>query len=182
MHAELISITPDCEKVIERAARTCYSSFSKAGPGSAASLICRALECGHVSILEHAYATFMLTAVSRTCTHQLVRHRLCAFSQRSQRYVNEKSFAFVEPESIREKIEAHRLFEGFMAEAKNVYCKLQGLGIKNEDARFVLPNAIQSEIVISAKTSASSGISSASGATGTHSGRSETSPCKCFAL
>jgi len=55
-----------------------------------------------------------------------------------------------EPEPIREKTEAHRLFKGFMAEAKNVYCKLQELGIKNEDARFVLPNAVQSEIVISA--------------------------------
>jgi thymidylate synthase (FAD) len=56
----------------------------------------------------------------------------------------------VEPESIRKKTEAHKLFEEFMAKAKNAYCKLQKLGIKNEDARFVLPNAVQSEIVLSA--------------------------------
>jgi len=100
--------------------------------------------------LEHAYATFRITGVSRSFTHQLVRHRLCAFSQRSQRYVNEKNFAFVEPGSIREKTQAHKLFEEFMADAKNAYCKLQKLGIKNEEARFVLPNAVQSEIVLSA--------------------------------
>jgi len=150
MHVELISITAGCQKVIERAGRTCYRSGSKIGPVSETKFIRKLIESGHHSVLEHAYATFRITSVSRSFTHQLVRHRLCAFSQRSQRYVNEKSFAFVEPESIREKTEAHKLFEEFMAEAKDAYCKLQELGIKNEDARFVLPNAVQSEIVLSA--------------------------------
>ena len=138
------------EAVIERAGCTCYQSASTAGRDSKRDFIRRIIENGHYSVLEHAYATFRITGVSRSFTHQLVRHRLCAFSQRSQRYVNEKNFAFVEPESIREKTEAHELFEWFIAEAKNTYCKLQELGIKNEDARFVLPNAVQSEIVISA--------------------------------
>jgi len=150
MCVELIAITPNAEAVIEKASRTCYQSTSRTGQDSKRNFIRRIIENGHHSVLEHASATFRITGVSRSFTHQLVRHRLCAFSQRSQRYVNEKSFDFVEPEPIREKTEAHRLFRGFMAEAKNVYCKLQELGIKNEDARFVLPNAVQSEIVISA--------------------------------
>jgi len=150
MTVELIVITPNAEAVIEKAARTCYCSTQRAQPTSENNLIYRIIKNGHHSVLEHASATFRILGVSRSFTHQLVRHRLCSFSQRSQRYVNEKSFAFVEPESIMEKTEAHRLFEEFMADAKNAYCKLQELGIKNEDARFVLPNAVQSEIVLSA--------------------------------
>ena len=150
MHVELIAITPNAEAVIEKAGRTCYCSIPKAQPASEKNFIYRITKSGHHSVIEHASATFRITGVSRSFTHQLVRHRLCAFSQRSQRYVNEKNFTFVEPESIREKTEAHELFEWFIAEAKSVYCKLQELGTKNEDARFVLPNAVQSEIVISA--------------------------------
>jgi len=147
---EIVAVTPDCEAVIEQAGRTCYQSTSRTGPDSKKNFIRKIIENGHHSVLEHASATFKITGVSRSFTHQFVRHRLCAFSQRSQRYVNEKSFSFVEPESIRIKTEAHKLFEGFMAKAKNTYRKLQELGIKNEDARFVLPNAVHSEIVISA--------------------------------
>jgi len=150
MTVELIAITPNAEAVIEKAGRTCYCSTPKAQPASEKNLIYRIIKNGHHSVLEHASATFRITSVSRSFTHQLVRHRLCAFSQRSQRYVNEKNFAFVEPASIREKTETHRVFKEFMAEAKKAYCKLQELGIKNEDARFILPNAVQSEIVISA--------------------------------
>jgi len=148
MHAEIIAITPNAEAVIEQAGRTCYRSRS--GPDSKKNFIRKIIKNGHHSVSEHAYATFRVTGVSRSFTHQFVRHRPCTFSQRSQRYVNESNFAFVEPESIMENTEAHRLFEKFMAEAKNAYRKLQELGIKNEDARFVLPNAVQSEIVISA--------------------------------
>ena len=149
MHVELLAITPDAERTIEKAGRTCYKSTSTKDGGENR-LIHRIIEMGHHSVLEHASATFRVTGASRSFTHQLVRHRLCAFSQQSQRYVDEKNFDFVEPESIVGNQISHALFEKFMAEAKVVYTKLQELGIKNEDARFVLPNAIQSEIVISA--------------------------------
>lgn len=150
MDVELLAITPNPEKVIEKAGRTCYQSGSKSRPGSEKEFIRKVIENGHHSVLEHAYATFRITEVSRSFTHQLVRHRPCTFSQRSQRYVSESNFAFVEPESIAENTEAHRLFEDFMAKAKDAYCKLQELGIKNEDARFILINAVHSEIVLSA--------------------------------
>ena len=149
MYVELLAITPGAERTIKKAGRTCYKSTSTK-EGSDNRLIHRIIEMGHHSVLEHASATFRVTGASRSFTHQLVRHRLCAFSQQSQRYVDEKNFNFVEPESIVGNPAAHALFKNSMAEAKVVYTKLQELGIKNEDARFVLPNAIQSEIVISA--------------------------------
>ena len=147
---ELLAITPDCERVIEQAGRACYRSGSKSQPGSEKEFIPRVIKNGHHSVLEHGYATFRITGVSRSFTHQLVRHRLCAFSQRSQRYVNEENFAYVEPQSIAENAEAHRIFERIMNDTKYAYRELQKLGIKNEDARYVLANGTQSEIVISA--------------------------------
>lgn len=150
IHVELIAITPDSEKVIEKAGRTCYKSTPKNRPDSRKKFICNIIDRGHHSVLEHGYATFRITGASRSFTHQLVRHRLCAFSQQSQRYVDENNFAFVEPQSIADNSRAHDLFEKFMAEAKNAYRQLQAMGIKNEDARFVLPNAVQSVIVLSA--------------------------------
>ena len=147
---ELLSITPDAEKLIEEAGRTCYLSFGKITKDSENKFIKMLIKSGHHSVFEHAYATFRIKGGSRAFTHQLVRHRLCAFSQQSQRYVSEKEFSFVIPPSIENKPEALKLFNETMETLKNNYRKLQELGIKNEDARFVLPNAVKSEIVISA--------------------------------
>ena len=150
MHVELLAITPNAESLIEEAGRACYQSGSNAGPGSEKEFIRRIIRSGHHSVLEHGTATLRITGGSRSFTHQIVRHRLCAFSQASQRYINEKTFAYVTPPSIAENQETLELFEAFIAEARKTYTRLQDLGIKNEDARFVLPNAVQSEIVVSA--------------------------------
>ena len=150
MKVELLAITPYPDRLIEDAGRTCYRSHSKARKGSEKQFVRKLIESGHHSVLEHAYATFRITGASRSFTHQLVRHRLCAFSQQSQRYVDERSFSYVEPPSIAAEPEAHGVFTRFMNDAKETYARLQALGIPNEDARFVLPNAVQSEIVISA--------------------------------
>jgi len=150
IHVELIAITPDSEKVIEKAGRTCYKSVPTNRLNGRRRFIRNIVQKGHHSVLEHGYATFRVTGASRSFTHQLVRHRLCAFSQQSQRYVDEKKFAFVEPQSIANNSQAHDLFQKFMVEAKNAYSQLQAMDIKNEDARFILPNAVQSEIVLSA--------------------------------
>ena len=147
---ELLAITPDSEKLIEEAGRTCYLSFGKITKDSENKFIKMLIKSGHHSVFEHAYATFRIKGGSRAFTHQLVRHRLCAFSQQSQRYVSEKEFSFVIPPSIEKKPEAIELFNETMETLKKNYRKLQELGIKNEDARFVLPNAVKSEIVISA--------------------------------
>lgn len=150
MKVELLAITPNAEKLIERAARVCYQSGPKAGPGTDKELILRLIESGHHSALEHASASFLLGELSRSLTHQLVRHRLCSYSQQSQRLVNEVNFHFVEPPSIAQDPKAHTIFEKFMADARTAYAELQRQGIKGEDARFVLPNAVCTEIVISA--------------------------------
>ena len=101
-------------------------------------------------MLEHAYATFRISGISRAFTHQLVRHRLCSFTQQSQRYVDESKFNYIEPLSIKNRPEAHSAFVDFMERARKAYQELQKLGIKKEDARFVLPNATESQIVVTA--------------------------------
>jgi thymidylate synthase (FAD) len=148
MKVELISITDKPEKVIEQAARVCYQSGDKATPESAAKMLPRLLEMGHESPFEHAYATFRITGCSRAMTHQLVRHRLMAVSQKSQRYVTEKNFDYVIPPSVKE--EDIPEFKKDMAVIRDMYKKWKDHGLKNEDARFVLPNACTTEIIISA--------------------------------
>jgi len=150
MKVELLFITPDAEKLIETAGRASYLSFNKQGKDTEKAFIRMLIKKGHYSVLEHAYVTFRISGVSRAFTHQLVRHRLCSYTQQSQRYVDESNFNYIEPESIKNYSKAHSLFIEFMNEAKRIYSELQRLGIKNEDARFVLPNAVESQIVVTA--------------------------------
>jgi len=148
MKVELISITKNPEKLIELAARTCYKSADKVNEKSASSLLPKLLESGHESPFEHAYATFKITGCSRAMTHQLVRHRLMAVSQKSQRYVSEKNFEYVIPPSIKNNdIEE---FQQDMKGIQELYRKWKTKGLRNEDARFILPNACTTEIIISA--------------------------------
>jgi thymidylate synthase (FAD) len=108
------------------------------------------IQNGHFSVFEHACATFRISGTSRAFTHQIVRHRMASFTQQSQRYVNEETFRFIEPPSIQANPEGHELYLDFMERARDVYYRLQESGIRKEDARFVLPNAVESEIVITA--------------------------------
>lgn len=149
-NVELLSITPNAEKLIEAAGRTSYMSFDKQGVDSEKRFIRMLVKSGHHSVLEHAYATFRISGASRSFTHQLVRHRLCSFIQQSQRYVDESKFNYIEPDSIKNNPKAHSIFIDFMSKAKETYAKLNGLKIKKEDARYVLPNAAESQIVVSA--------------------------------
>ncbi|MBN2589303.1 MAG: FAD-dependent thymidylate synthase [Sedimentisphaerales bacterium] len=148
IEVELIAITPNSEKVIEEAGRTCYLSFDKIGANSAEDFIRRLVKLGHESPLEHAYATFRIKNCSRAMTHQLVRHRLMAVSQQSQRYVNEEQFEYVIPETIPEEFIDDYCND--MDTIHKMYAKWRQRGLKKEDARFVLPNACTSEIVVSA--------------------------------
>ncbi len=148
IEVELIAITPNPEKVIEEAGRTCYLSFDKIGANSAEDFIHRLIKLGHESPLEHAYATFRIKNCSRAMTHQLVRHRLMAVSQQSQRYVNEEQFEYVMPEAMPEEFIAD--YHNDMETIQKMYAKWRDRGLKKEDARFVLPNACTSEIVVSA--------------------------------
>jgi thymidylate synthase (FAD) len=150
MKVELIYITPHAENLIEDIGRTSYLSFNKRNGDRGEKFIRMLIKKGHHSVLEHAGATFRVSGASRAFTHQLVRHRLCSFTQQSQRYVDESKFNYIEPQSIKSTEKAHSIFVNFMDKAKEVYAELQELGINNEDARFVLPNAVESKIVITA--------------------------------
>ena len=146
----LLAITPGAEKLIEEAGRTCYLSLERIVEGSEKSFIRNCIKRGHHSILEHATASFRITGASRAFTHQLVRHRLASFSQQSQRYVDETGFNYIIPADILADGEAATIFRDFMARAEETYRVLREKGIRKEDARFVLPNASESQIVFSA--------------------------------
>jgi len=145
---ELIAVTPDAEQVIEQAGRMCYLSFDKIKEDSDKSFIDRLLKMGHESPLEHACATFKILNCSRAMTHQLVRHRLMSVSQQSQRYVSEKAFEYVTPPTI--PAEFIQDYHNDIAIMQKMYNKWIQRGLKKEDARFVLPNACTSGIVVSA--------------------------------
>ena len=106
-------------------------------------LIERVISSGHHSTLEHVQLTFLISGVSRSLSHQLVRHRLAAISQQSQRYCTFEGgkFDYVIPQMIRGNEYTLGLFEGTMAHLAGVYSKLIQAGIPAEDARAVLPNA-----------------------------------------
>jgi thymidylate synthase (FAD) len=98
--------------------------------------------------LEHATFTFGIEGISRACSHQLVRHRIASYSQQSQRYVNAKTFNYIIPESIKRDKELKKKFEAFIKNSAETYATLSNAGIRDEDARFVLPNACETKIVV----------------------------------
>jgi len=150
LKVELLSITPKPEKLIEIAGRTSFRSYQKMKKDSEIKFIKSLLKNNELSVLEHACASFKISGVSRSFTHQLVRHRLCSYTQQSQRHINESNFNYIEPKLIKENHIAHDIFMNIINKSKEAYLELQKLGINNEDARFVLPNAVESQIVITA--------------------------------
>ncbi|MCD6163672.1 MAG: FAD-dependent thymidylate synthase [candidate division Zixibacteria bacterium] len=160
--AEVIleSITPNAENLIERACRTCYLSFHRYDPPkSTEELLKKVIRKRHHSVLEHASATFRIKGGSRVFTHELVRHRLMSPSQESQRYVcyadkpkrkKTKDFEFVAPPCfVGEGYDFTDEYNRQVEQCYNLYEKMLDAGIPPEDARYILPNATTSEIVIS---------------------------------
>jgi thymidylate synthase (FAD) len=114
----------------------------------------RALSCiraGHLSVLEHVSVTFMISDVSRSLTHQLVRHRHASFVQLSQRYTKpdlDDVNWYVTPPEIDADPQLRKEFDEAIATSAIVYKRLIAAGIKPEDARFVLPEATKTSIVV----------------------------------
>lgn len=151
MDVELIALTRYLrgngtpEELIEHAGRVCYRSESRGNP---ASFIRARLREGHESIIEHASATFEISGISRAASHQLVRHRLASYSQESQRYVDMSEPALVMPDAIAADSHAQEVWGAFVDNIKQTYRELRTLGVLKEDARFVLPNAAATRIVV----------------------------------
>jgi thymidylate synthase (FAD) len=144
VEVKLLAVTPDAEKLIEAAGRLCWDTQDKTG--TVPDRIQKWLEVGHESMVEHACATFYIRA-SRVLTHEMVRHRLASYSQRSQRYVKEMEPRYVEPPAIKHNAAAHNEFEEAMAASWQAYRDLLAKGIKAEIARYVLPNACETQII-----------------------------------
>ena len=149
----LIAHTPEAEKVVAMAAKICYAKDvsikklqKKINDNDVSAFITKLLESGHESPFEHISFTFGIEGISRACSHQLVRHRMASFSQRSQRYCFEDGFNYIEPEDINENED--KIFRDFMRHSKEVYSKLVDKGVKPEDARMVLPNACETKIIV----------------------------------
>lgn len=147
---EPLLLTPDSEELIAFSARTCYDSHNKKSKESDAKLIKKLIELGHESPLEHAVLSVRIFNVSRAFTHQWVRHRLCSFSQKSQRYVNEEQFTAVIPPSINSDFICKLLYRGFLRLTRLVYTIFRKRQIPKEDARFILTNGCTSEIITTA--------------------------------
>ena len=145
---ELLSSTPDPELTIAKAASTCYDSRPKELE-PARKMIRGIIKSGHESCIEHASAGFVIDGISRVVSHELVRHRVgVAYSQRSQRYVNEDKPSFVVPEEIKGNPFFEAEFLKAMRNAWSSYKELQQMGLKNEIARYVLPNACTTKISV----------------------------------
>ena len=144
MQVKLIQATPNPIETIAKIASICYDSDPKSPLGLTKHLY----KNGHHSVFEHVYFTFKITGISRACSHQLVRHRHCSFTQRSQRYCSEDGFRIVIPESV-QKIDEKHGFESLMWTIEAHYNELAAQGVPNEDARYVLPNSCATELYLS---------------------------------
>jgi len=144
VEVKLLAVTPDAEKLIETAGRLCWDTQDKTG--TVPDRIQKWLDVGHESMVEHACATFYIRA-SRVLSHELVRHRLASYSQRSQRYVKETEPRYIEPPPIKDNEAAHKQFEEAMTACWQAYGGLLAKGIKAEIARYVLPNACETQII-----------------------------------
>ena len=141
MQVTLINSTPNPIDTIAKIASICYDSDPKNPLGLTRHLY----KNGHHSVFEHIYFTFKIEGISRACSHQLVRHRHCSFTQRSQRYCEEDGFEYITPITVDTDA-----FAGEMEYLRDTYGNLRVVqGVPNEDARYLLPNACTTELYLS---------------------------------
>lgn len=177
LKVKIIAHTPDPEKIVASAAKLCYSRvgiddiMENLNEDNINKFLNMLMDLGHESPIEHISFTFAVEGVSRTLTHQLVRHRIASYSQQSQRYVKLEQFEYIIPPSIENIPEAKKLFIETMEKDQQVYNKLSEILINKhyeellklgydekkakktaekmaiEDARYVFPNACETKIV-----------------------------------
>lgn len=152
MNVQLLAHTPAPEQLVAASAKLCYSAASIADLAAieadkAAEFIGKLPEA-HQSPFEHVSFTFGIEGVSRAMLAQITRHRIASFSVQSQRYVEMGHFGYVIPQTIAENDEALDEYQHLMCLVRIVYNKLIELGIPAEDARFVLPNACETRMIV----------------------------------
>jgi thymidylate synthase (FAD) len=155
LKVKLLRHTADSELLCGAAASTTIKSgrpseiLAKMDTETAKRKIRQVTGYGHASIIEHASFTFSLEDVSRSMTHQLVRHRIASYTQQSQRYVAYDTIGkYVTPPSITRNVEAKKVFDETLERISDAYQKLLRMTIPKEDARFILPNAAKTNIMV----------------------------------
>lgn len=153
LNVKLLSHTPAPANLVARAARLCYSNseiddlIENMTPENCEKLLKKLLQLGHESPIEHASFTFAIEGISRACSHQLVRHRIASYSQQSQRYVDSSQFSYVIPPTLKKDQRLKERYEKIMTEIGKFYEELKE-EVPKEDARFLLPNACETKLVI----------------------------------
>lgn len=155
MDVTLLYHTPEPERAVATAARLCYAPvggrelMESLTDEKIRKVLTTIMASGHFSTLEHASYTFAVEGVSRALTHQLVRHRLASYNQQSQRYVKFKEEPpIVRPASVDTNPDAAQAFDEAIEACWQAYDKLVQAGVPAEDARYVLPNACETKIVV----------------------------------
>lgn len=154
MKVKLLAHTPNPDAIAGAAARSCYSERgaseileeNQREKTDKSLKIC--IERGHVSTVEHASFTFSVEGVSRALSHQLVRHRIASYCQQSQRRVRLDAPSYVMPWTVARNEKTDEIYKNALATATDAYKKMLEAGIPTEDARYVLPNATQTNIVV----------------------------------
>lgn len=178
LKVKLVAYTQEPEKLVAASAKLCYSQLGAdeimddLSDENIEKFLNMLMDLGHQSPIEHCSFSFAVEGVSRTLTHQLVRHRIASYSQRSQRYVTEGQFQYIVPPAINNNEKAKKLYIEAMENDQRVYDKIastlksqyveeyikEGMSEKKaystaekraiEDARYVLPNACETKIMI----------------------------------
>lgn len=146
MKVTLIQSPDHPAELIAKIASICYDS----DPKDPEKLVRHLYRNGHHSVFEHIWYTFLIEGISRACSHQLVRHRMAAITQRSQRYCDEGMFEYVTPDSVRDDLASTFRYQCEMETVSDVYnVMVEKNGIPKEDARYVLPNACTTSLYFS---------------------------------
>ena len=153
MNVKLIGFTPNPEKIPAMAAKLTHSKtkhedLDKSSEKELNEILEYVMKLGHTSVIEHTSFTFAISDVSRSLTHQLVRHRIASYAQQSQRYVNINEPNYVVPPTIEKDKEMKKAYEETMNVIWKQYNKLLDMDIPAEDSRYVLPNATCTNIVV----------------------------------
>ena len=153
MDVKLIGFTPNPEKLPALAAKLTHSKskpedLSKSSDKELKGMLEHVMNLGHTSVIEHTCFSFAISDVSRSLTHQLVRHRIASYAQQSQRYVNLIEPNYVTPPKIANNKKMKKAYDETMKNIWKEYNKLLDLGIPTEDSRYILPNATCTNIIV----------------------------------
>jgi thymidylate synthase (FAD) len=153
MDVRLIGVTPHPERLPALAAKLTHSNISpdelkNSSEKELQTILNHVMDLGHTSVVEHTSFTFSISGVSRSLTHQLVRHRIASYAQQSQRYVNLEKPCFITPPKIKKDKKMKKAYETVMKTIWDQYNTLIELGVPAEDSRYVLPNATCTNIMV----------------------------------